>query len=304
MPQNFYELVWIFVMYAFIGWCLEVSYQTVNHGVFINRGFLNGPYCPIYGCGGVIVIVLLYPLRQNMLLLFVGSALLASVLELITGFVLEKVFHNKWWDYSNVPFNIHGYVCLKFSLYWGIGGVMAVAVVHPMLYWLIVHIPHILGVVIVSIIMVGFTVDVIVTVAIIQKFNKRLKLIDETAQKIHKISDSIGTQVFENTENLIEKSEEFKETHSEMLEKLDAKKDEIKAEIDETTTHAKNSMDAKKAELQELQEKYKELFTEKNLGFRRLMRAFPGMISTRQNEALEKYKEHFQIKVTSRRKDD
>ena len=68
MPQNFYELVWIFIIYAFIGWCTEVSYAAVDRGIFVNRGFLNGPYCPIYGCGVVIVVAVLTPLKDNLLI--------------------------------------------------------------------------------------------------------------------------------------------------------------------------------------------------------------------------------------------
>ena len=75
MPQNFYELVWIFIIYAFIGWCTEVSYAALDRGIFVNRGFLNGPYCPIYGCGVVIVVAALTPLKDNLLILFAGSFL-------------------------------------------------------------------------------------------------------------------------------------------------------------------------------------------------------------------------------------
>ena len=82
MPQNFYELVWIFIIYAFIGWCTEVSYAALDRGIFVNRGFLNGPYCPIYGCGVVIVVAALTPLKDNLLILFAGSFLLTSILEL------------------------------------------------------------------------------------------------------------------------------------------------------------------------------------------------------------------------------
>ena len=92
MPQNCYELVWIFIIYAFIGWCTEVSYAALDRGIFVNRGFLNGPYCPIYGCGVVIVVAVLTPLKDNLLILFIGSFLLTSILEYITGYLLEKVF--------------------------------------------------------------------------------------------------------------------------------------------------------------------------------------------------------------------
>ena len=119
MPTTLYEVLWIFIIYAFIGWCSEVSYAAMDRGIFVNRGFLNGPYCPIYGIGVLTVIVILTPLKRNLLLLYVGSFFLTSILEFLTGFILEKVFHNKWWDYSNKPCNIMGYVCLKFSIFWG-----------------------------------------------------------------------------------------------------------------------------------------------------------------------------------------
>ncbi len=91
MPQNFYELVWIFIIYAFIGWCTEVCLmRALDRGIFVNRGFLNGPYCPIYGCGVVIVVAVLTSLKDNLLILFAGSLLLTSILEYITGFILGK----------------------------------------------------------------------------------------------------------------------------------------------------------------------------------------------------------------------
>ena len=181
MPQNFYELVWIFIIYAFIGWCTEVSYAALDTGKFVNRGFLNGPYCPIYGCGVVIVVAILTPLKENLLILFAGSFLLTSVLEYITGYILEKVFHNKWWDYSDKPFNIKGYVCLKFSIYWGLACTFIMDIIHPIIYAAIRFIPFVLGVVLLSIIMCVFAADCIITVTTILKFNKRLKVMDEMA---------------------------------------------------------------------------------------------------------------------------
>lgn len=316
MPQNFYELVWIFIIYAFIGWCTEVSYAALDRGIFVNRGFLNGPYCPIYGCGVVIVVAALTPLKDNLLILFAGSFLLTSILEYITGFILEKVFHNKWWDYSNKPFNLHGYVCLKFSIYWGLACTFVMDVLHPIIYKGITMIPHILGVVLLCIIMTGFAVDCGVTVSTILKFNKRLKVMDEMAAKIHKLSDEIGENIYENVTNAVEKSEEFQETHEELLTKLSDKKDNLmeisasaKEKFAESTeaarekyTEYKENRNAarleKQREKEELERKYKELFAKKNFGFKRLMKAFPDMTSREQNESLEKYKKYFNIHRT------
>ena len=95
MPTTIYEVLWIFIIYAFFGWCTEVSYAALDRGIFVNRGFLNGPYCPIYGIGVLTVVVVLTPLKENLLILYIGSFFLTTILEFLTGFILEKVFHNK-----------------------------------------------------------------------------------------------------------------------------------------------------------------------------------------------------------------
>ncbi len=334
MPQNFYELVWIFIIYAFIGWCTEVSYAALDRGIFVNRGFLNGPYCPIYGCGVVIVVAALTPLKDNLLILFAGSFLLTSILEYITGFILEKVFHNKWWDYSNKPFNLHGYVCLKFSIYWGLACTFIMDVIHPIIYKGITMIPHILGVVLLCIIMSAFAVDCGVTVTTILKFNKRLKVMDEMAEKIHKLSDEIGENIYENVTTAVEKSEEFQETHEKLLTKISDTKENLmdlpssaKEKIASTAASAREKLSEsaeninvkekiatyketretarleKQREKEELERRYKELFAEKNFGFKRLMKAFPDMTSREQNESLEKYKKYFNIRKPDHKKE-
>ena len=322
MPRNFYELVWIFIIYAFFGWCVEVAYAALNTGKFVNRGFLNGPYCPIYGCGVVIVVAALTPLKENFWILFLGSFVLTTVLEYITGFVLEKVFHNKCWDYSDVPFNIQGYVCLKFSIMWGLACVFVMKIVHPAIYKFITVIPYVLGVVLLVIIMTGFFVDLGVTISTILKFNKRLKLMEEMAQKMHELSDEIGENIFESVTTVKEKSEEVQGKAEELREKLEERTEDIKEDIKELPEVAKSKINEKKQETrealaesiletkteieyrkemarkeyEELKEKYKNLLEERNAGFKRLVKAFPGMISRDQNETLKKYKRYFEEK--------
>ena len=296
MPQNFYELVWIFIVYAFIGWCTEVSYATLDTGKFVNRGFLNGPYCPIYGVGVVIVVAILTPLQDSLTILFIGSFLLTSTLEFITGFVLEKVFHNKWWDYSEFPFNIKGYVCLKFSIYWGLACTFVIKIIHPIIYGIIVWMPHTLGVVLVSIFMCVFFVDLGITVATILKFNKRLKIMDEMAASIHKLSDEIGESIYENVSGAIEKSEEFQDNHAELLDKIA----ETKEKLAEKQKEGMAILEEKKRERAELMEKYEKLFEERSLGFKRLVKAFPDMKSRDNSEALQKFKERLSINAGRR----
>ena len=284
MPQNFYEVLWIFIIYAFIGWCAEVSYAAVNRGIFVNRGFLNGPYCPIYGCGVVIVVTVLTPLKDNLFLLFVGSVVLTSVLEYITGFLLERVFHNKWWDYSNLPFNLHGYICLKFSIYWGLACTFIMDIIHPIIYKFITLIPQILGIVLISIGMTVFAVDITITVMTIMKLNKRMKAMDEIAKKIHKLSDQ--------------------ETHEDILQKIENTKEDIQEKTSEFSNKQKLAYEEKVQELEKLKQKYAGLMERREPGVKRLMKAFPNMRSLDFKDTLEKYKKQFDKIITKKSEAD
>ncbi len=120
-----------FLIYSFLGWCVEVSYKSISNGQLTNRGFLLGPFCCIYGIGLLLIIVFLWPVKHNPLLLFIGSAVLSSLLEYTTGYLLEMIFHTTWWDYSNEPFNLAGRVCLSYSLIWGAISLAVIQIIHP-----------------------------------------------------------------------------------------------------------------------------------------------------------------------------
>ena len=303
MPQNFYELVWIFIIYAFLGWCTEVAYAAVDTGKFVNRGFLNGPYCPIYGCGIVIVVSILTPIKDNLFVLFFGSLLLTTVLEFLTGFLLEKIFHNKWWDYSDYPFNIKGYVCLKFSLYWGLACTFVMDIIHPMIYKLISILPFLAGMIILLVVMVIFTTDIVISVLTILKLNQRLKSMDDIAKRIHNISDEIGEKVYKNVSTVMDKSEEFQTSREDFLAKFEQNVQTIKSNLETRKDVLSEEYTKKMNEREELLKKYKELLSQKNFGIKRLMKAFPNMKSSKQNEVLQKYREHMMKKTLGEKHD-
>lgn len=194
---------------------------TLNTGTFVNRGFLNGPYCPIYGVGVVIVILLVFPLRKNMLLLYVASVVLTSVLELVTGFALEKIFHYRWWNYSDVPFNIDGYVCLKFSLMWGIACIIVVDVIHPLVDDFVRWIPHFIGKILLGIMIVMMAIDLVATVETVLKLNSRLEKIDKIAVDIHDFSNDIGSKLTTDFLATDKKLKDLDQKKEDLLKKLD-----------------------------------------------------------------------------------
>lgn len=216
-----YKYLYYFFIYSFLGWCLEVCYAALNTGTFVNRGFLNGPYCPIYGVGVVIVILLVFPLRKNMLLLYVASVVLTSVLELVTGFALEKIFHYRWWNYSDVPFNIDGYVCLKFSLMWGIACIIVVDVIHPLVDDFVRWIPHFIGKILLGIMIVMMAIDLVATVETVLKLNSRLEKIDKIAVDIHDSSNDIGSKLTTDFLATDKKLKDLDQKKEDLLKKLD-----------------------------------------------------------------------------------
>jgi uncharacterized protein len=140
MMHNGYEWLIIVALYSFGGWVLETAYASLRAGRWVNRGFLSGPFCPIYGLGaGLILLSSVYLENilphhgQSRLALFLASIVLVSLLELIAGWSLMRIFQRRWWDYSANRWNIHGYVCALYSLLWGGLALVLTELIHPAL---------------------------------------------------------------------------------------------------------------------------------------------------------------------------
>ena len=147
MTISWLSLFWLFFFYSFIGWCIEVCSAAVQHRKFVNRGFVAGPLCPIYGFGAMLFEIFLPELTEYPFFLFLGGFVLSSLLEYSTGMFFEKVYKKKLWDYSRFRYNIGGYICLPFSLLWGALSVVTVMFADPLLCGLFDRIPHFLSVI-------------------------------------------------------------------------------------------------------------------------------------------------------------
>lgn len=280
MEYTIYEILWMFLIYACMGWCLEVGYCGLNSGKFVNRGFLNGPVCPIYGVGGVLIVLCLTPLEENICLLFIGSVLVTSLIELATGFALEKIYHARWWDYTDQPFNIGGYICLKFSLAWGVAGIFLMKIIHPAVYGIIKVCPRIFGVILLIFFSAVFIADCLVTFVTVNKLSKRMEIMNGIALKIHNISDKLGYHVYEKTV-------ETGKIGAEISSKIDIQG------IKEKSEHEREELKEKyEKEIAALKEKYAALAEEKNFFHKRIIKAFPSFKSKRFEDEFEKIKEH------------
>ena len=283
-----YRLLWIFFIYAFLGWCTEVSYAALVTGTFVNRGFLNGPVCPIYGFGVVIVLTCLTPLAGSLPLLFLGSVVLTSALEWLTGFALEKLFHQRWWDYSDEPFNLSGYICLRFSIAWGLACMFVVKLLHPTVLLFIRIIPQVLGIVLLAVMGAVMAVDLAATVSTIIKLNRRLAQIDELAAKIKEASNEFGENLADRVLDAAERGAGWKEDLDELSFRLAERRAELADNLAEWEQHREEQRTQVRRQLEDWHASMQALLAGDSFGHRRLLRAFPRLRSLDHAGALER----------------
>jgi uncharacterized membrane protein len=273
---SLYEMCIMFVFWSCIGWAIEVVTMTVETGEYQNRGFLNMPLCPIYGAGVLLVVSLFRPIVHTWLLLFLLTALMCTIFELTVGLIMEKIFHNRWWDYSMYKFNFKGYICLWVSCGWGIGCVIVLKFVQPFVERVIDAIPFTAGCVFIAIMFVIIMIDLVASIRAAVNLNMKLRKIDELSKLMLGAAQKVGGKLAGATQKVMGAAETAKDAASE-------KRTEIKDDI---------AM------------RYEQLLTARDAATDRLLNAFPTMKSVRYNEALARLRERHNIKVLSRSRFD
>ena len=275
--MTYYQICWYFLIYSFGGWIVEVIFHAVALGKVINRGFLNGPVCPVYGFGVLSVFALINTLQSggrqmSDVMLFVFGVILATAVELISGWLLDVCFHARWWDYSDKPLNFHGYICMEFSLLWGMAIVLVVKVFQKYVENSnVMQNSSTIGWVVLAILYALYFVDFVVTVAVIQGLNKKLTKLDKIRSDMRIVSDKISTTVATTTIDTAQKVGEGKVqaalAKAELLDAAAAKKD--------------NSLEMLRMKKAELQTQFDELSNSITnhvvFGQGRLLKAFPRM---------------------------
>ena len=257
-------------------------------GKIVNRGFLNGPVCPIYGFGmiGVLwMVFLITPEGQDhpgLVSLFLGGMLLTTAIELFGGWALDKLFHMQWWDYSDLPFNFHGYICLKFSILWGIGVVLVVTVLHPIVsLWPFILFESPVSWIILACVYVIFAADLVITVLTVRGLAKDLAEIERLGKALHSVSDNMTVQIGEGTLKAQERIE------SQQVQAALAKA-EMRDRMETARTNAEKRRAEMKAQLAIVQSR---AASGKLFGKGRLLTAFPELKSRNHEKLMEDLKE-------------
>lgn len=188
MQYTLYEIIWLYFLYSFLGWCAEVVFCTLARKKFINRGFVTGPLCPIYGTGAVAFAIFLPELTTSPIFLFLGSMILASCIEYFTGALLEKIFHKRWWDYSDHRFHLNGYVCLKYTLIWGVFGLFVMYLGNRLLLSIVSLIPHTAGIILLIVMCVILVCDTIGSTLAVTGLHVKQKQFQDINAQVKKAS--------------------------------------------------------------------------------------------------------------------
>ena len=163
-----------FAIYSIIGWLLEVLYTLITKRKFVNRGFLIGPYCPIYG-SGLLVILFLYNIEIHFIIKFIIIAFLCSILEYITSYIMEKLFNARWWDYTDDFFNINGRVCLETFIEFGLAGTLGLYFLHPLISKIFLSFSDMFIYLCAFVVFVIFIFDISISFNVLNKIKNRIK---------------------------------------------------------------------------------------------------------------------------------
>ena len=219
LPYPFIESYLMFFIYSFVGWVIEVIYYGLTEGKFINRGFLAGPLCPVYGLGFYAAIWIFEPLNESFFIIFFGMATACTIVELIAGVILYHTFHMRGWDYSDYKFNFRGYICLRFYVYWGIAASLGIYVLHPAVKWLIAHITYPVRIGILIFFTVILIADLVTTIITIVGFKKKFEAMEKVVTGTKAVSDKIGSGIYGAVDTLVTVSEPTR-NHYEQYRKL------------------------------------------------------------------------------------
>ena len=247
MP-NLELYILLFFTYSFAGWFMESVGGIINVKKFINRGFLIGPYCPVYGIGVVIITVLLGKYKNDIPALFFLSILICGTLEYFTSYIMEKLFNARWWDYKNRKFNINGRICLETLIPFGIAGSLILYYVNPFFENLYLMIPDTIRHIIVSILSILFIIDVIVSFKIISSFKGEIYANKDNTEEIsEKVKDKTEDVLMKAESDMITFSRKVRIKGLKWQKSIKYKRDRISSVISETTKELAKRIKFKKS---------------------------------------------------------
>lgn len=206
LQYSYYELMWLFLIYSFLGWCVGVAVSAVRRKKFINTGVLNLPVCPVYGVSAVAYSVLLAELKYSPFFLFLGGVVIGAFLTVLTGIILERIFHRKWWFYKRFQVGMGGYITLPLLILYGSAAVLGLWVLNPLILKIMYVIPRSIGRVILLNLMILLLLDLVGTLAVVWRWRTYIKRMSGVTDNMQKVSESFGNAITNAVRRRLERS--------------------------------------------------------------------------------------------------
>lgn len=257
MVTQLLQYIALFYIYSFAGWLMETIKISIEEKKFVNRGFLIGPYCPIYGIGVLAITILLKRYSDDIWITFFMSLIICGVLEYATSYLMEKIFKARWWDYTTKKFNINGRVCLENLILFGVLGTTIVFVANPFFLKYINMVPELALNIVLGIISIIFVIDIIVSYKVIfdlKDISRELK--DNTIEISEKVKSRIRGKRFGLYRRIIKAFPKIRENDGysrieEIRKKIEDSKEEIKNKIDNSKRVIQNRIEETKNKFKE-----------------------------------------------------
>lgn len=297
------QWLFFFYFYCFFGWIFESTFVSVKSRHFVNRGFMRGPFLPIYGSGAIMMLVVSMPFQDNIFLTYIAGCIGATVLELVTGVVMEALFKVRYWDYSNQKFNYKGHICLSSTVAWGFLTILMTEFLHKGVEKVVFAIPENIVTVLTIILSVYIVVDFTLSFKAAMDLRDILVGLEKAREELERIQKRLDVLIAVASDERELRKQERESRTEELVESLEERFNRIKERL---VTEPGEFVGDVRDELMELRSKYL-LEKEHRLQFgrikdfyqRNLIKGNPGMRSKRFNDALEELKRA----VNERRKD-
>lgn len=206
LQYTFSELLWLFFTYSFLGWCVGVAYSAVRRKKFINMGVLNLPICPIYGVAAVAYSVLLAELKDSPVFLFLAGVVIGAFLSVLSGIILERIFHRKWWSYERFRVGTGGYITLPLLILYGIGAVLGLWVFNPLILKIFHLIPKGIGRIVLLVLAALFALDLVGTLAVVWRWRAYIRRLSGVTGNMQRVSESFGNAITNTVRRRLERS--------------------------------------------------------------------------------------------------
>ena len=275
-----WQWVLYFFIYCFIGWIWETAYVSLKSGHFENRGFMNGPFLPIYGSGAIIMLFVSLPVKNSVILVFIFGSIAATLLELFTGMAMESLFHVRYWDYSYRKIQYKGHICLVSSIAWGFFSCLLVYFIHKPIEGLVLSIDEGIGQLIAIIVTICATADFATSFKTALELNNMLITAEDIKKQIEKLerrAEIVEVFIADSAEKA---SEDLREHISDIIEKISGSKEEAKAELNRILAERNEKVSAFKLRISE------------NKSVSALLKRNPDAVSVKHFDTFSTYKKN------------